>query len=182
MRLFRSREDSLKFWLSFFFVAGSLVGSVFCNLLSADMKAELLKMEQQTLAGLSMGNVDEQRFLASVLWKRIRVLIFLLLIPESSAGERLRMAMMAYWGFSTAMMICPLTMGRGPGGFWNYLCLNIPHGIGILLIGYHLLWRVPLEEKHLTVGDICLMISVLCLSVAAETYINPIFLSFLFKN
>ena len=37
MNIFKSKEDSLKFWLSLFLLAGSLAGTWFCNQMTEEM-------------------------------------------------------------------------------------------------------------------------------------------------
>jgi len=88
----------------------------------------------------------------------------------------------AYLGVTEALMICSLTMDSGAWGIWNYLCLGIPQGIFYLLIEYLIFWWMPVNGKRLTVGTICVLMMILCLGVAAETYINPHFWPFLFKK
>lgn len=182
MRFFRSRKDSLKFWLSFFFVAGSIGGSVFCNEISDGMKAELLQVEKHAVTSAVLANVDYKRLFMAILWKKIRSYAVLLLMLAAPMAEGLRMATVLYWGFSVAMMVCPLTMDVGIGGIWNYLCLNTPQGMFYLTAWYLLLWWMPMEDKRLTVGGICAIGVLLLAGVVAETYINPYFLPFLFKN
>lgn len=182
MRLFRSREDSLKFGLSFFLIAGSVCGSIFCNGISDAMKAELLVVEQHAVTAAALTDVDFSRLLVRLLWKRGGELAVLLLMFAVPAAEKLRMAVMGYLGFSMAVMICPLTMDGGVRGLLHYIGMNFPQGIFYLIIGYLILWWMPVEGKRLTVGAICVLAVILCLGVVAETYINPWLLAFLFKK
>lgn len=182
MRFFRSREDSLKFWLSFFFIAGSIAGSVFCNRMSPEAKTEFLHVEQRAITGMLAENVDCQRLFMSVLWKRLWEIFVLLLMFAVPLAEKLRLMTVACLGAAQALMISSLTMDVGTWGLWNYLCLCVPQGICYLLVGYLLLWWLPASGKRLTVGTICILVSILCLGVAVETYINPHFWTFLFKK
>ena len=182
MRFFRSREDSLKFWLSFFFLAGSVCGSFFCNRCDDTIKAELLQIGQKVVNEASLADVDYCRLFVKILWKRGRGFLVLLFMMETPIGKKLRLAVMAYLGFVVSVMICPLTMDAGVWGIWNYLCITIPQGLLYILAGYLLLWWMPLNEKRITVGATLLLGLIFFTGVAAETYINPYLLAFLFKN
>lgn len=181
MRFFRSREDSLKFWLSFFFLAGSVCGSLFCNQCDDTVKTELLQISQGVITEIFPANVDYPRLFAKILWKRGRGFLTLMFMLATPIEKRIRMAVMAYLGLVISVMICPLTMYAGVWGIWNYLCLNVPQGLFYMLIGYLLLWWMPLTGKRLTVGAITALGLIFLAGVAAETYINPYLLTFLFK-
>ncbi|MBR5266709.1 MAG: hypothetical protein IKU20_00775, partial [Lachnospiraceae bacterium] len=60
MNIFKSKEDSLKFGLSLFLLAGSVAGTWFCNQMTEEMKAELLVLGYSTVSKNTLEQFDWQ--------------------------------------------------------------------------------------------------------------------------
>ena len=71
MNIFKSKEDSLKFGLSFFLLAGSVAGTWFCNQMTEEMKAEILLLRESTITKATLEQIDWQDLLIQILPGRI---------------------------------------------------------------------------------------------------------------
>ena len=179
MRLFRSREDSLRFGLSFFLILGAVLGSMFCNGMSEDMKKELQVLEQSMVTTATLSKIDATQLFMRVAVKRLTALLFAFLVSMTSVANVGTMLILTYLGFSAAVMVCALTMNAGLLGIWQYLLLVFPQCLLYVPAGYVILWWMPLKEKRLTVLSAIALVGLTALGALAESFVNPWFLTFL---
>ena len=173
MGIFRSKEDSLIFGLSFFLIAGSVLGSIFCNRMTYEMKTELQVMEQGfvTLSVLSKG--EFRRLFGRVLQKRLWTLMLVCLITAAPAAEVLLMLTAGYLGFSIAAVICLTTMHAGVWGLAQAAVLMIPQCLAYIPLIYILLWWMPVKGKKITALSVAALMVLTALGAALESFVNP---------
>lgn len=173
VRIFRDKEDSLIFGLSFSMLLGSVCGSVFCNIMDAEMKKDLQLTAQSMIHDLVFQDVSTAVLFGRTLGKRLKELFFLFLISAVPAAGYFRILFMGYWGFATAMFLCPLTMNAGMMGIVHYGILIFPQCIFYIAAGYILFWWMPLKEKHLTAVSILFLTVLVLFGVVLESLMNP---------
>lgn len=173
MRIFRDREDSLKFGLSFFLIFGAVLGSLFCNCMDTEMKAELYVAEQNLINRASLVRADFGTLFLRLLPRRLWQLILAFLISVTSISPILFLAAAGYLGFSAAVMVCSLTMSAGVLGIWKYILLIFPQGLFYVPAMYTVLWWMPLKKKHLTISSAIFLTIIVALGVFVEAYLNP---------
>lgn len=179
MRIFKTREDSLEFGLSFFLTLGAVLGTVFCNGMSGEMKQELLVTEQSMVMTSAFSETEFMELFLRILPKRLWTLMIIFLILSTTAAPFLLLLTVAYLGFSAAVMICPLTMEAGVLGIWKYLLLVFPQCLIYVPVGYLVLWWMPVKKKRLTVLSVIVLTMAVCLGAAIESLMNPWFLALL---
>lgn len=178
MRIFRNREDSLRFGLSFFLILGAVLGSVFCNGMNEAMKRELQILEQNLVTTAALSKVDFGQLFIRIAVKRMGALLFLFLVSATPASTAFIMMIMGYLGFSAAVIVCTLTMEAGIFGVFRYLALVFPQCLLYVPAGYVILWWMPVRGKKLTLLSGMALIAVTIVGAGAETLINPWFLAF----
>ena len=173
MKYLKSKEDSLKIWLSLFLLAGSLAGTWFCNQMTNQMKHELLILGQSSVTSTALAQVDRYDLLLRILPSRIWMLIIVMLAAATPAADWCMRFVAGYIGFSHAVLICAVTMEHGAGGFLRYMMLQFPQCICYIPVGYLLLWWLPAKEKRLTLLSILFLTILVCLGSLAESFVNP---------
>ena len=179
MRIMKTREDGLKIGLSFFLIFGSVLGTIFCNGMSVQMKAELQTVEQGMISAAKLAETDFLGLLLRIMPKRLGTLMLVFLISATQAAPILLMAAAGYFGFCSAALICPLTMNAGIMGVWKYFLLVFPQCMIYIPVMYLLLWWMPVNRKRLTALSAIALVGAVVLGAAAESLINPWFLQFL---
>ncbi len=180
MRIFRNREDSLKFGMSFFFIIGSILGTLFCNFMTDDMKLGLTAVEHEIITTSSLTSLDFTTLLVRVLSKRVWILLLFFLISMTTVSLPITMAGCGYFGFSTATLLCTLTMSYGAKGLIQYLAMMFPQYLMYVPAMYVLLWWMPAYERRLTLLSAALLVALVFFGSCLETLVNPWFLA-LFK-
>lgn len=173
MRIFRNKEDGLKFRLSFFLIAGSILGTLFCNMMTDEMKLGLTVMEKSSVTVAALSKMDFTGLLVRILPKRLWTLGLVLLVAATPMASVLMMLVAGYCGFSNAVMVCSLTMGTGVLGIVRYLVLGFPQCLFYIPAAYLLLWWMPANEKHLTVLSVLFLIGLTALGAVVESLVNP---------
>ena len=179
MRILKCREDSLKLGLSFFLILGAIAGTIYCNGMNAEMKAELYTMEQSLFDSAVLSRKDFAAVFARILPKRLGLLALLFLISVAQSAPYLLFLMIGCLGFSNAILISSLTMEAGLLGICKYVLLNIPQCFLYLPVCYLLFWWMPLRGKRLTIASAIVLLCTITAGAAAESFINPWFLRFL---
>ncbi len=173
MRVFKSKEDSLMFWLSFFLLAGCLIGVLFCNGMTAEMKLDWITVWQEDFTRSTLKSLEFQELLIRILPKRIWSLVLLLMAATTPMANWYMRLAAGYFGFSNAVMICALTMSFGVGGIFRYAALMFPQAILYGFAGYLILWWMPAKEKHLTVSSVIFVAGLVCEGSVLEAFVNP---------
>ena len=179
MKMVGNKEDSRNIGLSFFLLAGAIAGSIFCNQMTGTMKAELCIVGQTLITETVVARAELTFLLGNLFLRRLWVFGLILLMATTPYFYVLRILTAVYMGFSTAVLICPLTMEAGVFGLWKYLLLIFPQCLIYIPLGYLILWRMPGGRRHITWTAIAMMILGIFLGAAAESLINPWFLTFL---
>lgn len=177
MILFKNKEDSLKVWLSLFLVVGSVVGTLFCNRMTGEMKQELLIFGQSSVTKTMLAGVDRYELLLQILPRRVWVLILMMLAAATPLAQWCMRFVSGYIGFSNAVLICALTMESGVRGLLRYFLLVIPQCICYIPVGYLLLWWMPVKEKRFTLFSVLFLFGLVCVGSLLESFINPWFLT-----
>lgn len=178
MRVFRSREDSLKFWLSFFLILGSVTGSIFCNRMDTGMKEELQTVERSMVTAAVLMKMDFWGLFLTVLKKRLGQLAFAFLLAMTQAAPVLFMCVSGYLGFSVSVTVCALTMESGLMGIIRFLALIFPQICFYGTVFYVLVWWMQVQGKRLTVMAGAALTAAAVLGAAAESFINPWIIAF----
>ena len=179
MKIFRNKEDSLKFGLSFFLLAGAMAGSVFCNKMSEEMKAELCTVWRSMVTTAAVSQMESATLLIRIFLKRLWMLMLVFLMWSTPYISQCSMLFAGYLGLSAAMLICPLTMAAGVLGIWKYLLLIFPQCLVYIPLSYLVLWWMPSGNRRLTWTAALALILVIFLGSVAESLVNPWFLTFL---
>ena len=179
MRIVRNKEDSLKLGLSFFLLAGAIAGSIFCNKMSEQMKAELCTVGKSMVTTATISQVESMTLLLRIFLKRLWMLILIFLMASTPYFSLCCMLIAGYIGFSAAMIICPFTMEAGMLGLWKYLLLIFPQCLVYIPMGYLILWWIPSGNKRITWPAAMALILGIFVGSLAESLINPWFLTFL---
>ena len=165
--------DSQMFWLSFFLFAGAMIGTVFCNRMSMEMKSTLESWFSGILTPTEMMSADRYSLFVGVVKKRYVWILFGILVCQTVFSRILFYAGAVYLAFTSAVTVCALTMHAGGYGILRFFGLIFPQGIFYALAGY-LLWTVVSEpvdgkEKLRSWAMIIFMI----LGILTEIFINP---------
>ena len=173
MSIFRDREDSLKIGLSFFLIIGTVLGSIFCNCMNSEMKMELYVAERNLISRASLAQTDFGELFLHLLFRRFWQLMLACVCSTTFAAPFLFMVGAGYLGFSTAIIVCSLTMSTGIQGIWKYLLLLFPQCLFYIPAMYILFWWRPSRRKHLTISSAFLLFVIVVFGIFAEAYLNP---------
>lgn len=170
---YRGFLDSQMFWLSFFLFAGAMIGTVFCNRMSAEMKSTLESWFSGILTPAEMMSADRYSLFVGVVKKRYVWMLFGILICQTVFSRILFYAGAVYLAFTSAVTVCALTMHAGGYGILRFFGLIFPQGIFYALAGY-LLWTVvsgPVDGKEKLRS--WAMIIFMVLGILSEIFMNP---------
>ena len=165
--------DSQMFWLSFFLFAGAMIGTVFCNRMSAEMKSTLESWFSGILTPAEMMSADRYSLFVGVVKKRYVWILFGILICQTVFSRILFYSGAVYLAFTSAVTVCALTMYAGGYGILRFFGLIFPQGIFYALAGY-LLWTMvskPVDGKEKLRS--WAMIIFMILGILSEIFINP---------
>ena len=165
--------DSQMFWLSFFLFAGAMIGTVFCNRMSMEMKSTLESWFSGILTPTEMMSADRYSLFVGVVKKRYVWILFGILVCQTVFSRILFYAGAVYLAFTSAVTVCALTMHAGGYGILRFFGLIFPQGIFYALAGY-LLWTVvsePVDGKEKLRS--WAMIIFMVLGILSEIFINP---------
>ena len=179
MKILRNKEDSLKAGLSFFLLAGALLGSIFCNKMTGEMKKELLAVSHSLVTEAVIDQAELNVLLGRIFLGRLWMFGLVFLMSATPYFSACCLLIAGYIGFSAAVLICPLTMENGVFGLWKYLLLIFPQCLIYIPVIYVILWWMPAAGKRITWPALAVLIPVIFLGAAAESLINPWFLTFL---
>lgn len=168
-----NREDSLHMRLSFFLLAGSLAGTVFCNWMDSSMKAELGSMENSLISAVLLREVDFGDLFLTVAFQRETQLAAALLVFMTAAAPALMPLLASGLGFSCSVMMCALTMECGLLGLPRYLLLIFPQCLFYIPVLYLLFVWMPLRQVSLKVPSALALAGLVLLGAAAESFLNP---------
>ena len=165
--------DSQMFWLSFFLFAGAMIGTVFCNRMSVEMKSTLESWFSGILTPAEMMSADRYSLFVGVVKKRYVWILFGILVCQTVFSRILFYTGAVYLAFTSSVTVCALTMHAGGYGIMRFFGLIFPQGIFYALAGY-LLWIVVSEpmdgkEKFRSWAMIVFMV----LGILSEIFINP---------
>ena len=173
MNIFKSKEDSLKFGLSLFLLAGSLAGTWFCNQMTEEMKAEILVIGQSTVTKAALEQVNWQDLLIQILPGRIWGVLLLMLAASTPIAVWCMRLAAGYIGFSNAVYMSVLTMDYGMSAPLYYILLLFPQCICYIPVGYLLMWWIPAKEKRFTPGSVFFLLGMICAGGLLESLVNP---------
>jgi len=173
--------DSQMFWLSFFLFLGTVLGTVFCNKMSTEMKSMLESWFSGILTSSEMVSSDRYSLFVGVLKKRFVWILLGILICQTVFSKTLFYAGAAYLAFTSSIAVCALTMHAGGYGILRFLGLIFPQGIFYALSGY-LLWIMAVETAD---GKerirLWMMVVFMVLGIVSEIFINPEFSAWIFR-
>ncbi len=173
--------DSQMFWLSFFLFLGTILGTVFCNQMSAEMKNTLGNWFAGIFTSSEIASVDRYSLIVGVLKKRFVWILIGILICQAVFARILFYAGAVYLAFTSAIAVCVLTMHAGTYGILRFLGLIFPQGIFYALAG-DLLWIMvvePADEKEKI--RLWTMVFFMVLGIISEIFINPDFSALIFQ-
>ena len=165
--------DSQMFWLSFFLFAGAMIGTVFCNRMSVEMKSTLESWFSGILTPAEMMSADRYSLFVGVVKKRYVWILFGILVCQTVFSRILFYTGAVYLAFTSSVTVCALTMHAGGYGIMRFFGLIFPQGIFYALAGY-LLWTVvsePMDGKEKFHSWV--MIIFMVLGILSEIFINP---------
>lgn len=181
MRIFKNKEDSLRFGLSLFLIAGSILGTVFCNWMTEDMKQELMIVKQSTasVTRAMISELDFEGLFLKILPKRIWTLTMVVLAAATPMAPWLMLLIAGYFGFSNAVMVSIWTMEKGIGGLLGYIVMIFPQCLCYIPITYLMLWWMPVKEKSLTLLSVLVLAGLTTVGAVLESFVNPWFMTVL---
>ena len=188
MKIFKSKEDSLKFGLSFFLISGSILGTLFCNGMAEETKQGMAAAfagggagEQGTYILMkNLSQEDRIRLFFRVFTERMGTYLILLLMAATPMAQILLTGAMGYFGFSGGVLISVLTMKHGLKGILWYLAFHIPQAILYVPAGYLLFWEIMARKRTLSLMPIIVLTILVLGGICMETIINPRFLMLLY--
>jgi len=180
VKYFKSREDSLEFWLSFFMILGAVCGSVFCCRMDGTMREELQMAESSMVTASMLAKMDFAGLFGAVLKKRLSTLFLLFLVSMTQISALLFLGVSGYMGFSSAVLICSLTMEGGIWGILRFLAVSLPHAFFYGIVFYVAAWWMPVHKKGLSAVPAAAMAAVTVLGAAAESFVNPWIVAWVF--
>lgn len=173
MNAIRNREDSCYLRLSLFLLLGAVLGTLFCNLMDGQMKAELGVFEGSLLSAAALQRVEFSGLFFQVAKRRLSELFFVLLVELTPVSQILLMGAAGYLGFSMAVMVSALTMEAGLMGILRFLALVFPQCLVYIPILYLLFLWVPGREKTIRPPVAAALLVAVLLGSGIEAYINP---------
>ncbi len=166
-------RGSLTQGLSLFLIGGEAAGTLFCYVMDGSMKAELCVLEQSVIFAPAIWRADFMELFVRVLEKRLPELLFVFLLEMTAAAPVLLSLTGAWIGFSTAVMICALTMESGLLGIVRYLVLMFPQCLFYAPVIYILFFWMPEQRVKLKPAPAIALIFVTAAGAAAEAFLNP---------
>ena len=150
-----------------------MIGTVFCNRMSTEMKSMLESWFSGILTPAEMISADRYSLFVGVVKKRYVWILLGILVCQTFFSRILFYAGAVYLAFTSAVTVCALTMHAGGYGILRFFGLIFPQGIFYALAGY-LLWTVVSEpvdgkEKLRSWAMIIFMI----LGILTEIFMNP---------
>ena len=173
MKRIKNREDSLIFGLSFFMIACSVLGTVFCNAMNETMKSELYAMETEIVTLAAISGADMKELFLQIFLKRIRSLLLVLFISGVHFAPLIHMILTGVIGFCEAVKICSLTMNSGIWGLLKYICFWFPQGLIYIPVLYLIFWWMPVYERRWTWVSVSLLLLGIAAGAAVESMVNP---------
>lgn len=173
MKRYKNREDRLRLQMSFFLLSGAVLGTLFLNLMDGQMQEELKNVETSLLSAAVLQKIDFKELFVRVLSKRIPQLLFACLVAMTPAAPVLFPLMGAGLGFSSAVMVCALTMDAGLWGIARYLILIFPQAFFYVPAIYLLLLWMPQKQASLKASSALALTVLVLLGAAAESCLNP---------
>ncbi len=168
-----NKRDSLRFGLSLFLILGAVSGTLFCNMMDADMQLELISTESSMVSASVLQNADFAEVFLRVLSGRLSQLFVCFLFAMTPAAPFLFLAVCAYFGFSSAVLICAFTMEAGAFGILRYLVVITPQFVFYTPVLYALIWWFPQSGRRLGVPAAAALTVTVVLGAAAESWFNP---------
>lgn len=173
--------DSQMFWLSFFLFLGTVLGTVFFNKMSAEMKSTLESWFSGILTSSEIVSADRYSLFVGVLKKRFVWILLGILICQAVFARILFYAGAVYLAFTSAIAVCVLT--RCCGNLWDPALFRTCISAGILLYtGGLLLWIMVVEQAD---GKekirLWMMVFFMVLGIISEIFINPNFSALIFQ-
>lgn len=173
--------DSQMFWLSFFLFLGTVLGTVFFNKMSAEMKSTLESWFSGILTSSEIVSADRYSLFVGVLKKRFVWILLGILICQAVFARILFYAGAVYLAFTSAIAVCVLTMHAGIYGILRFFGLVFPQGFFYILAAY-LLWTMVVEQAD---GKekirLWMMVFFMVLGIISEIFINPNFSALIFQ-
>ena len=150
-----------------------MIGTVFCNRMSTEMKSMLESWFSGILTPAEMISADRYSLFVGVVKKRYVWILLGILVCQTFFSRIMFYAGAVYLAFTSAVTVCALTMHAGGYGILRFFGLIFPQGIFYALAGY-LLWTVVSEpvdgkEKLRSWAMIIFMI----LGILTEIFMNP---------
>lgn len=173
MKHIRNLEDSCYLRLSFFLILGAVAGTLFCNGMDGQMKAELGTLEGSMVSAAALQRMEFTGLFLQVLARRIPQLLFVLLVELTPIAPALLMALAGYLGFSNAVMICALTMEAGIMGIVRYLVMVFPQCLLYVPVLYLLFLWIPRNNGEVRPALAVVLILAVFLGAGVEAYLNP---------
>lgn len=177
----RRSWDSQMFWLSFFLFLGTILGTVFCNQMSAEMKNTLGNWFAGIFTSSEIASVDRYSLIVGVLKKRFVWILIGILICQAVFARILFYAGAVYLAFTSAIAVCVLTMHAGIYGILRFFSLVFPQGFFYALAAC-LLWIMAVEPAD---GKekirLWTMVFFMVLGTTSEIFINPAFSALIFQ-
>lgn len=147
MRYPKNRRDSLQVGLSLFMIAGTAAGTLFCNRMDETMKAGLIAMENSMAGTALLPDAEFSELLVRILCERLSRLYLCVLFDLTPIAPFLSLAACACFGFSSAVMVCAMTMDGGAWGIVRYLAVVFPQCLFYIPAFGFLIWHLPGEGK-----------------------------------
>lgn len=169
----RNREDSRRVWLSFFLLFGSAAGTVFCNRMDGDMKETLGSLRESFSLAASFGSLNFQALLLGAAKRRLSLLFVCFLGFPTAAAPFLFSALAAWLGFSTAVLVCTLTMDGGLFGIVRVLAVLFPQWLFYVPAMYLLAVWLPEQNIPLSLRPAVAATALVFLGILAESLVNP---------
>lgn len=173
--------DSQMFWLSFFLFAGAVMGTVFCNKMSAEMKSTLESWFSGIFTSAEMVSSDRYSLFVGVLKKRFVWILLGILICQTVFSRILFYAGAAYLAFTSSIAVCALTMHGGGYGILRFFGLIFPQGIFYALAGYLLCIIIAEPADGKERSSLWMMAVFMVLGIVSEIFINPEFSAWIFR-
>ena len=163
--------------LSFFLLLGTVLGTLFCNMMTEPMKEELCFLEESLLRFPVGPEGERWKLFWDVLLRRAGMFLLLQLSVMSPAGNHVFLLGSFFSGFASSLFLSALTMVRGSRGLWIYLVFLFPQCICYILL-LVLLWAENRRGPGKRPAETLIKAGFFALGVLMETVINPWLLTF----
>lgn len=179
MERFWNGKDRAQVRLSFFLIFGAVMGTLFCCLMDEEMRREFLNVESSLLGAAAFRRGSAGELLWAVVWKRWAETAFLLLMLTTPFSEMFVWGTGAYLGFSTAVLVCGLTMDGGVWGLLRYLALVFPQGIVYAAVIYFVgVWMRERDMRMSPAGAVVIL-GIVGIGAVLEGVVNPFVAGFI---